>query len=209
MPIFTTRHGHTSGVRDDFSYEELRGWSGSRQQTPLRSQSSALPVQICVSNPVTRAPHVLPRPSTSELGDTCSPASILPIPPFETIQRGFAPILVTTPGNTSKPLSYNPRWEPLPLYPTTGSPHNGSRLTLDTILTSYLARTTAMVLIAVRRGALRFNSHFLNHRVIQQTDLEEGNCRNGYYRMCGMSVGRTDLAINLSLFALYIFIFVV
>lgn len=209
MPIFTTRHGHTSGVRDDFSYEELHEWNGPRQQTPLRSQSGALPVRMYVSNSVTRAPNFLPRSPTSELGDTGAPASILPIPSYETIHRGFAPVLVATPGNTSNPPSYNSRWEPLRLYPTTVSPHNGSRLTLCTIIASCLARTTAMVPTAVRKGAMRFNSHFLNHQVIQQTDLEEGNCRNGYYRMCGMSVGRTDLAINLSLFALYIFIFVV
>lgn len=213
MPIFTTRHGHTSGVRDDFSYEELRERSGPRQQTPLRSQSGALPVRIGDSNPATQATHVLPRWPTSELSDTCSPASNLPIPSHETIQRGFAPCQSWSPplGARQNPPSYNPRWEPLPLYPTTGSPHDDSRLKLGTILTSCLARTTAMVPIAVREGAMRFNSHFQfqNHQVIQQTDLEEGNCRNGFYRMCGTSVGRTDLAINLSLFALYIFIFVV
>lgn len=51
-----------------------------------------------------------------------------------------------------------------------------------------------------------FNSPFQDYQMIQQTDVEGGSQRNGDDRICGMSVGRADLVINLSLLALCILI---
>jgi hypothetical protein len=51
-----------------------------------------------------------------------------------------------------------------------------------------------------------FNSPFQHYEVIQQSDLEGGSQRNGNDRICGMSVGRADLVINMSLLALCILI---
>lgn len=51
-----------------------------------------------------------------------------------------------------------------------------------------------------------FNSPFQHYQIIQQTDVEEGRQRNRSDRICGMSIGRADIVINLSLLALCILI---
>lgn len=205
MPIFTSRNQNRSGFRDDFSYEELHERSGHQHQHqhPVQVQSTR-PVRICVSTPVARPAHISPTSATSLLGNHAILTA--PIPSYETIQQGFAPVSDVAPESMLKPPSYNPRWEQLPPYPTTGRPSDGSGLNLGATPTSYWAGATTMVPIATGGGGMFFNSPFQHYQLIQQSDLEGGSQRNGNDRICGMSVGRADLVINMSLLALCILI---
>jgi hypothetical protein len=85
-------------------------------------------------------------------------------------------------------------------------PGNGWGNSLGNTPPSYWTGATTMVPIATGGGGMFFNSPFQHYQLIQQTDVEEGRQRNRSDRFCGMSVGRADIVINLSLLALCILI---
>lgn len=199
--MFTARRQPGSRWRDELSFEELRG--GGLNQPPLHSRSTR-PVPIGVSTP---AEHVSPSSVTSTaalIGDHAS--FVLSVPSYETIQR-FAPVSAGSPESTLKPPSYNPRWERLPAYGNeSGMPISGRRNVLGATPPSYWNGAPTMVPIAAGGGGMFFNSPFQHYRLVQQADVEEGQQRERSDRICGMSVGRADIVINLSLLALCILI---
>jgi hypothetical protein len=208
MPFFTARGQHAYG-RADYPFfdrplevQRAERWEGppaiTQRETPQhRRAASHQPRQ---SQPVQIPPSSACQPSgtaTRLLGDH---AALIPIPSYETVQTGSP---VNGDGAASPP-TYDSKWERLPGYRAATDGGQAEPFNIGPTPSTYwvgLGDPRTMAPIAAGGGGMFFNSPFQHYRLVPESDVEHGNARAAT-TICGMSVGRADLVINLSLLAL-------
>lgn len=211
MPFFTFRREdpYPSPGRQ-MQNERAERWEGvpattQREMSAVNHPSrQSQPVQIAfsASRQHSGTSPTSPTSATRLLGDH---EALIPIPSYETVQSGS----LVNGERATDPPSYDPKWERLPAYRVaTHTLGLGSHISLNATPPSYwvgLGDPRTMAPVAAGAGGMFFNSPFQHYRLVDDPDLEYGTSRASN-RICGMSVGRADLVINLSLLALCIFI---
>lgn len=213
MPFFLTR-GHQAYGRDDFpssdrslEHERAERWEGppatsGRETNHHRRAASAYqprqsqPVQISPSS-ARQSSGMFPTSATRLLGDH---AALIPIPSYETVPTGS----LINGEDAAVPPTYDPKWERLPGYRAAMDGGQIGSLNIGATPSTYwvgLADPRTMAPIAAGGGGMFFNSPFQHYRLVPESDVERGSPRAATM-ICGMSVGRADLVINLSLLAL-------